>query len=114
MFTHAVSMDKTVATCKNSCMKILEPYRHSLDAIDAEIVALLAQRLTIIREVGALKAREGIPAVLPDRVAKVREQAATWGEEAGLDPAVVRAFYTLLIDYACRVEEEIIAAATPA
>ena len=88
--------------------KILEPYRRSLDAIDAEIIQLLTQRFTVIREVGALKARENIPAVLPDRVTKVREQAAQWAAEAGLDPAVIRAIYTLIIDYACQLEDEII------
>ncbi|HTK85182.1 MAG TPA: chorismate mutase [Patescibacteria group bacterium] len=88
-------------------MKVLEPYRARIDALDEEIVELLAKRIAIIREVGALKFRENIPAVLDDRVEAVREHAASVADELGLDPDLVRKLYTILIDYSCNLEEEI-------
>lgn len=91
-------------------MEILKPYRARIDALDDQIVDLLIERIGIIREVGMLKAREGIPAILPDRVAEVRERAAARAAAGGLDPDLVRAIYTLLIDFSCRTEEEIKAA----
>jgi chorismate mutase len=91
---------------REKIMEILKPYRARIDALDDQIVDLLIERIGIIREVGMLKAREGIPAILPDRVAEVRERAAA----GGLDPDLVRAIYTLLIDFSCRTEEEIKAA----
>ncbi|MBI2233941.1 MAG: chorismate mutase [Micavibrio aeruginosavorus] len=88
-------------------MEILKPYRVRIDALDDRIVDLLIERIGIIREVGHLKARENIPAVLPDRVVEVRERAATRAAIKGLDPDLVRQLYTILIDYSCNLEEEI-------
>lgn len=88
-------------------MEILKPYRARIDALDDQIVDLLMQRIGVIVEVGHLKAREGIPSVLPDRVEQVRERAAARAAEKGLDPDLVRTLYTILIDYSCALEEEI-------
>ncbi|HEY8191851.1 MAG TPA: chorismate mutase [Alphaproteobacteria bacterium] len=88
-------------------MKILEPYRKRIDEIDDRIVDLLAVRIGIIREVGALKCREDIPAVLKDRVDEVIERAATRAGEQGINSELVRNLYTLLVDYSCRLEDQI-------
>lgn len=88
-------------------MKILEPYRRRIDDIDDKIVDLLAARTDIIREVGELKFRNNIPAVLQDRVDEVIDRAAARAEENGLDPVLVRQLYTILVDYSCNLEEEI-------
>jgi 4-amino-4-deoxychorismate mutase len=88
-------------------MEILKPYRARIDAIDDQIIDLLVARLGIIREVGVLKAREGIPATLPDRVVEVRERAAQRAAGKGADPELVRQLYTILIDYSCALEEDI-------
>lgn len=88
-------------------MEILKPYRARIDALDDKIVDLLIERIGIIREVGHLKAREGIPAILPDRVIEVRERAAARAAAKGLDADLVRQLYTILIDYSCNLEEVI-------
>ena len=88
-------------------MEILEPYRARIDALDDRIVALLAERTAIIREVGALKTREKIPAVLQDRVDAVRERAAAKAGDLGLDPDFVRQLYARIIAYSCDLEEQI-------
>lgn len=88
-------------------MEILKPYRARIDALDDQIVDLLVARLGIINEVGVLKAREGIPATLPDRVIAVRERAAARAASKGVDPELVRQLYTILIDYSCALEEKI-------
>ena len=88
-------------------MEILKPYRARIDALDDQIIDLLIERIGIIEEVGHLKARENIPATLPDRVEQVRERAAARAAAGGLDPDLVRALYTILIDYSCNFEEEI-------
>ena len=88
-------------------MEILKPYRAQIDAIDDQIIDLLAARLSVIREVGVLKAREGIPPVLQDRVEEVRERCAKRAQGKGVDPDLIRDLYTLLIDYSCRLEDDI-------
>lgn len=90
-------------------MKVLEPYRARIDDLDDRLVDLLVERIGIIREVGLLKHRENIPAVLQDRVDEVRERAAARAAAKGIDPELVRRLYTQLIQYSCDLEEEIMA-----
>ena len=91
-------------------MKILEPYRRRIDEIDDKIVDLLAARMNVIREVGELKFRNNIPAVLQDRVNEVINRAAARAGEKSLDPTLARKIYTTLVNYSCDLEEEIMTA----
>lgn len=89
-------------------MKELKPYRDRIDAIDDQIVDLIAQRLDIIREVGALKAEKNIAPVLPDRVDEVRERCAARGAAKNVDAGLMRDLYSRLIKFSCDLEEKII------
>ncbi|TVQ82382.1 MAG: chorismate mutase family protein [Micavibrio sp.] len=96
-------MGKTDAAVK----EILAPYRVEIDTIDRELVALLVRRFKIVQQVANVKAQHNIPSLLPDRVDEVRENAAKMAEEQGLDGDFVRRLYTLMIDYACSFEDEL-------
>ena len=86
-------------------MEILEPYRQRIDDLDDRIVDLLVERTEIIREVGHLKFKEDVPAILQDRVDEVRERAAARAQAKGLDADIVRSLYALLIEYSCNLED---------
>lgn len=88
-------------------MEILKPYRARIDDLDDRIVDLLVERIGIINEVGILKAAQGIPATLPDRVDQVRERNAQRAAAKGLDADLVRRLYTEIIDFSCDLEETI-------
>lgn len=96
---------------KSKKTDLLEPYRRKIDALDKDIIELLRKRYEVIREVGHLKAREGLPAIIQERVDEVRENAAKMGAEKNIDPNIVRELYAKLIAHSCEVEEEIIRAA---
>lgn len=85
-------------------MQILKPYRAKIDALDDQIVDLLKQRFNIIHEVATLKKREGIPAVLEDRVREVIDRAA---ERGGIHQDEIRELYTMLVTISCDLEETI-------
>lgn len=85
----------------------MAPYRARIDALDDRLVDLLAERADIIREVADFKFDRNIPAVLPDRVAHVRDRAAERAADKGLDPDLVRQLYTILIDFSCDLETQI-------
>jgi 4-amino-4-deoxychorismate mutase len=87
----------------------LASFRRRIDAIDDRLLALLGERFAVIREVAAHKARRGIPALIPERVAEVLERCAGEAPRHGLDADVVRRLYDLLIREACRLEEELMA-----
>lgn len=88
-------------------MEILKPYRKRIDDLDDRIIDLLVERTAVIREVGHLKFRENIPAVLQDRVDEVRERAAARAKAKGLDEEMIRRFYAELIAFSCNLEETI-------
>ena len=88
----------------------LASYRRRIDGIDDRVLAILAERFAVIREVAAYKEPRGIPAVIPDRVVEVRERCAARAQAHGLEPDFVRALYDLLIDEACRMEATLMAA----
>ena len=85
---------------------LLAPYRARIDVLDAQIVALLGQRFDVIREVAVLKAEHGIAPILPDRIEEVVLHARARAEKAGVDPRLVEQIYRIIIDTACREEEE--------
>lgn len=90
-------------------MEILAPYRARIDALDDQIIDLLAQRMDIVREVGEVKARGNIATVQSDRVVEVRERCAERGAKLGLNPGMVRKIYTTIIDEAHEMEQMIAA-----
>jgi 4-amino-4-deoxychorismate mutase len=92
-------------------MTELDDFRREIDAIDDEILALLGKRFAVVRRVADYKAPRGIPAIIPERIEAVREGCARRGARLGLDPDFLRVLYSLIIDEACRLEEELIAGA---
>jgi len=85
---------------------LMAPYRARIDALDAQIVALLGERFGIIKEVAKLKAEHGIEPILPYRVEEVVHNARAKAEKAGVDPDLVEKIYRIIIDTACQQEED--------
>ena len=90
-------------------MEMMKPFRARIDALDDQIVDLLAQRTAIIREVADFKFANDIPAILQDRVDEVRERNAERAGAQGMNSDIVRKIYALLIEYSCNLEDEIMA-----
>ena len=85
---------------------LLAPYRAKIDMLDAQIVALLGERFGVISDVAKLKAEHGIAPILPDRVEEVVQHARARAEKAGVDPKLVEQIYRIIIDTACKQEED--------
>jgi chorismate mutase len=92
-------------------MEKLTEFRRQLDEMDEQLVTLLARRLNICREVAAYKIEAQIPMMQHARVKEVIQRAAQNGKSKGLSESFVAALYTLIIDEACRIEDEIIESA---
>lgn len=89
-------------------MEILKPYRRRIDALDDQIIDLMARRLEIIDEVAQLKAERDIPAVLEDRVNEVVERCAARAGSQGMDPELARRIYTVIVAWCCEYEDDFI------
>ncbi|HMB77456.1 MAG TPA: chorismate mutase [Kiloniellaceae bacterium] len=87
----------------------LAPLRRKIDALDREIVGLLAKRFQVVRQVAALKTESGIAVRLPGRIEEVCARVAEQGGREGLDPDFLRQLYRQIIEEACALEDRLIA-----
>jgi chorismate mutase / prephenate dehydrogenase len=62
----------------------LEKCRAQLDALDADLIRLLARRIELGLEAAEIKRAMGLPIVDPEREASVIAHAREWAREAGL------------------------------
>lgn len=89
-------------------MEPLQSFRAEIDALDDDIVRLLAARFEVVRQVAAYKAEAGIPVRLPDRIEAVCKRNAEQAADLGLDPQLVDRLYRMIIDAACALEVDLI------
>ena len=89
-------------------MEKLEQFRSEINELDKELVRIVGQRLGICRDVAVYKRDTGIPMMQNAQVGTVKQRAADRGLEYDLRPDFMRELYTLIIDEACRIEDEII------
>ena len=64
--------------------------RDRIMACDRELIAVLRRRLDLVREIGDLKSRLGVPVTDPGREAAVVRRAAELARAEGLDEELVR------------------------
>ncbi len=88
-------------------MEELERLRASIDNIDAALVHILAERFKFTKQVGALKAREGLPPSDPEREAQLIARLKALAVESDLDPAFAEKFITFVIAEVIRHHEEV-------
>ncbi len=68
----------------------LEALRHEIEALDEQLVSLLARRLALVEEVGEVKQQLGLPTLDPTREAEVVRRGAELARARGLDPELAR------------------------
>ena len=86
--------------------KTLQDFRKEIDALDKELVDLIAKRFNIIDQVAHYKDKHDIPAVIPERVDEVRDNAASYAQTLGLNKDLIAQIWQMMIDEACRVEQD--------
>jgi prephenate dehydrogenase len=68
---------------------VIQEAREMIDALDRDLLELLARRAELSRRVGRAKAALGAPVLDPSREASVLQDRRAWGQEAGVGPEVV-------------------------
>lgn len=79
--------------------------RARIDALDAQLIALLAQRSALIDRAARIKSRDGLPARIDTRVEEVVANARQHAEASGLDPDLIEHIWRRLIDAAIAQED---------
>jgi chorismate mutase-like protein len=83
-------------------------FRRELNSVDEQIIVLLGRRYEICRAVGHYKREHDIPMMQPGRVAEVKERCARLAREHHVDAEFAVRLFAMIIDEACRMEDEII------
>ncbi|MBU3886918.1 chorismate mutase [Methylosinus sp. KRF6] len=81
--------------------------RATIDALDDELVALLARRQRQIERAAAVKPSLGIPARVPERVDEVLARVAAASQREGLDVELGQALWRALIEWSIGYEERL-------
>jgi prephenate dehydrogenase len=82
----------------------LKEAREHIDAIDKDIVALLARRTQIAQRAAKAKAKLGHPVLDPQREAAVFEARKKWGKEAGMDEQSVEEIFRAIVTVSRRAQ----------
>jgi chorismate mutase len=82
----------------------LSRLRSEIERVDRDLVALIAERVRLAREIGAAKRESGQPTLDPAREAEVVRRAGTLAREAGLPDERVREIFWQLISLAREVQ----------
>lgn len=80
--------------------------RREMEALDAELVGLLARRAELARSAGWAKCSHGLPLVDPAQEAAVVRRAAVLARSTGLPEEEVRAIFWGLIALSRRIQTE--------
>lgn len=84
----------------------LEELRAAIEDLDATLVSLIAERMTLARAVGRVKAAAGQPVTDPMRESAVVARIAGLSREAGLPEDDMRSIYWRLLALSRRVQVE--------
>lgn len=87
--------------------RTLDELRKEIDAIDSEIVSLLAKRMDVVRHVGEIKKLEGSEVLVPDRWRKVLESKIEQAKKHGMSEEFIKDLYNLIHEYSLKVQKDL-------
>ena len=79
--------------------------RAHIDALDEQLVGLLAQRHALIARAARIKERTGLPARIDERVEEVVANAGRHAASRGLDPVLIQDIWRQLVEAAIAQED---------
>ena len=82
----------------------LPQLREKIDQIDAAIVALLAQRMEVCREVAEVKAGSSTAVIQPQRVREVLTTRRQWAINSGVDADFAEQVFRTVLSETHRIE----------
>ncbi len=74
----------------------LEALRQQMDAVDSEIIDLLARRSDLSRMIGVIKKENGLTAYQPARWREILDSRTAWAQARGLDAGEMASLFQLI------------------
>jgi isochorismate pyruvate lyase len=83
----------------------LADLRHEIDALDSELVALLAKRQRCVERVIEIKRAKNLPARIPERIDEVLARVRALAQQEKLEPDLAVALWREMIEQFIAYEE---------
>lgn len=85
--------------------KQLDGFRKQIDTLDEQIVNLLAERMKVVKKVGAFKKQQNIPPLDANRWQQVLNSKMEKTKSLGLDPEMIKGIYEIIHKFALKIEK---------
>lgn len=93
---------KAPVSCDN-----MSDVRAAIDALDRELVALLARRLEYVGRAAEIKHMHDMPALIPERVEEVIANVRQLAESSNADPEFFEALWRTLVGMSIAYEQKL-------
>ncbi|MFH8841807.1 4-amino-4-deoxychorismate mutase CmlD [Streptomyces sp. NPDC017868] len=87
--------------------------RAELDALDGTLLDTVRRRIDLGVRIARYKSRHGVPMMQPGRVSLVKERAARYAADHGLEETFLVNLYDAIITEMCRVEDLVMRRESP-
>ena len=94
-------------SCRDSEIAGLDALRAEIDDIDDALMAILARRMKVAREIGRLKREANVPVVQPIRYKKLMEERLGQADAIGISDDFIRKIFGALHEESVRQQIEI-------
>ncbi|MEE1815489.1 4-amino-4-deoxychorismate mutase CmlD [Streptomyces sp. NPDC004288] len=91
----------------------LERLRAELDALDGTLLDTVRRRIGLGVRIARYKSRHDVPMMQPGRVGLVKDRAARYATDHGLDETFLVNLYDAIITEMCRVEDQVMRRESP-
>jgi chorismate mutase/catechol 2,3-dioxygenase-like lactoylglutathione lyase family enzyme len=85
-------------------VRTLPELRARIDELDVQLIAVLAERMAICREVAEAKEAAGITVIQPERVRDVLASRMNWADAAGIEPEFAEQVFRVVLAETHRIE----------
>jgi len=106
MLRHIVR--RAITTDDPDFLARMENCRSVIDEIDEEIISLIARRMLLVREIGAIKKDKNVAVLQPERFRALREALLRRGEKNELSPEFIALFLEAVHQESINQQEQII------
>jgi len=99
---------RAITTDDPEFLSRMENCRSVIDEIDEEVISLIARRMLLVREIGAIKKDKNVAVLQPERFRALREALLRRGEKNELSPEFIALFLEAVHQESINQQEQII------
>lgn len=87
-------------------MKSLDELRKEIDALDEHLIAVLAKRIAVVKEIGEIKKKEGLSIIDEDRRERVISLLVQKAKTFNIADDIVRKLFEVIHDHAVDLQKK--------